>query len=439
MKTWSMALIVLALLLAACGAAGNNDDSQSGAQEASAAAPTRPIGSAGEERPTPGAPVEQPAPTGENGAGLLATPQAVEASSLASHMINTEVAGQGGRIGQVLGMVMDASTSQARYLLVRTLGLDVERTVLLPMGAYQVALAGPEIAADGGNTLPVVWLTVPDGDLAAAPEVDPGIFESTEELLAGWDEEAVQYWAGKVEPLPVTGDEGARQAPGSLIYLSGSLVENFDVPVEDVEGARAGHVLDFVVGPGGEVTFAEVETGAAGQAVAVSTGALNWDAERRAYVLTGTPEQLEAAPLFDPAQLPDMTIPGWDAPWNKYWQQQGEVSAAAVPTAGGEQQVKLSQLIGLPVFDVTNGSLGEVEDAILGQSGGILYLVVRAGDLLRPVPWPDFEFDFSQGILTYLDDVGRLQQAPGYRTLDEIDTGQPAWDEQIRVFWGQQR
>lgn len=424
-------LMVFALALTGCASINK----QQNVQGTSEGIPTNPIESAG-ETPLPGAPLDT------SGAGqspaAAGTPQAVEAPFLAKSMIGSEVAGQGGRFGVVQGIVIDAKSGQGQYLMVQNAGPEVKKDILLPWGSFQLTLLAPDQIQQGSSNEPVIWLTVDDGVAAAAPETDSTALADPEKRPPDWDAQARQYWTGKVPEMPVTG--GSNNDPQNIIFLSQGLFDKLDYKVRSTNGEAVGQMVNMVFNPDGKLSFGVVEFASlldlGAQQVVVPWKLLNWDGSQRAFILNASDEELRSAPRFDANSLPDMTIPGWNQDWQRYWQQSGLKGTPAQTSAAPGNQVQVSKLMGSAVMDVNEQLLGQVADIILGKNGTIDYLVIQAEDKLRPVPWGDFEIGKPQDSLLYLDDVQRFLDAPAFAALEQINPATPGWDDQIRGYWG---
>ena len=420
-------VIVLALALAGCAAG------EPGGEGTGAAVPTDPIGSVEENTPAPGAPLE----AAGGAPGAAGTPQAVEAPFLATSIIGSEVAGQAGDYGAVEGIVLDASTGRGQYLVARNIGAEAQKDVLLPWNAFQLVLLAPDQVAAGSSYEPVVWLTVEDSMAAAAPEVDSAALSDAEERAEDWEAESRQYWTGKVPEMPVTGGDAA--GGQNVIYLSQSVFDDIEYPVRNAEGDAVGQLEDMLFNPDGTLSFGVVEFTSLldlGEAqVVVPWKLLEWSGEERVFTVNATDDQLRDAPRFDIATLPDMTIPGWNLDWQRYWEGSGSHLPNSTASAAGGQ-MRVSHLIGSSVTDVNDAVLGEVVDIILGQNGAVDYLVIQAEDKLRPVPWGGFEVGSAQESLLYLDDMQRYLDAPAFAALEQINAATPGWDDQIRGYWG---
>jgi hypothetical protein len=51
------------------------------------------------------------------------------------------------------------------------------------------------------------------------------------------------------------------------------------------------------------------------------------------------------------------------------------------------------------------------------------------------VPWEEFDWDPVNGHLIYLYEIERLDNAPAYGSVEELDTTQNDWDQEISQYW----
>ena len=102
----------------------------------------------------------------------------------------------------------------------------------------------------------------------------------------------------------------------------------------------------------------------------------------------------------------------------------------AVPVTSTNLVYRSDDLIGASVVNVSNDSLGSVEDIIMSpQSGKIAYLVISHGGLwgidetYTPVPWSDFKSAVMTNLLILPVPKGTLDAAPQY---SEDKVGRPS-------------
>lgn len=94
------------------------------------------------------------------------------------------------------------------------------------------------------------------------------------------------------------------------------------------------------------------------------------------------------------------------------------------------------------MFNRQGERLGQIRDLMIEKrTGAVAYAVLAFGGVLGvgekyvPAPWSALEYDVGLDGYVLPLDKERLRTAPGY-TLDELSEGEPAWREQVHLFWG---
>ena len=433
---FALTLLVFALLLAACAGSGNDGE----------ATPAATLGSGPVENEaalTPAAEVEPgetpiiedvPAPSPVSPAGDA---EVITAPVLAGTLLGYDVAGPDGQVGAVTGVVADLLSGQVRHISLRTIGTESERTVLLPWGTFQIVVfpAGDNLA--GAEPAPQVWLENA-ADVAGAPQFEESDLDNPADLTANWDAESSAYWSERVPGLPATGTE--ERAEG-LAYLRDERFNQMEYPLVDTQGEELGEIEDMVIGEGGVFSFGILDPrGALAEGrdlIVVGWKAMSWLPEEGQFVLNVPIESLKSAPDFSPSDLPDTTLPGWDADWIDYWQdvtaQSG--SAVATPTEEGTRlPVKAAALLEQQVVDRSGNEVGQLVDWWMHIQGQSEYAVIQEQGRLVLLPWMALDWDAEEEQMVLNIDPTLLIDAPSFVNVSDMDSTVD-WRPAVEQYW----
>lgn len=441
------AVVLSALVLAGCSA---------NAEDTSAAQPADTL--QGETAvPDDGEPAATPAPVVLDPSGLSdvqPTPVAVGESVIVTELLGSPVTQQAEPVGTVRGLILDVPAGRARYLVVDGSIEEAQRTFLLPWGMFDIARQAPN---EAGAAVERTAAAVPTGspqdltgvEIMLKPEAaitaeipDLGVdtleaWQESDELPEGWDDAARRYWAAHLLDARMSGtDDGMSQGP--VFFLGETALESSRWQARDEDNNVIGQVQEIFLDPKGTAAFAAVYLPNYREQddlnIVMPWRMLVWKPEIRSFFLTPTSDLLTAAPVFDRSTLPDLSVPGWDQDWQRYWQQERTPGSQVTVPQEQRGQSLISRLIGRTMKDASGSEIGAVEDLVMGTEGNILYVVLRSDDQLVPVPW--ITFDYADDTLIYIDDPNRLEDAPGYASVDEIDPAVPDWDRELRTYWG---
>jgi sporulation protein YlmC with PRC-barrel domain len=190
------------------------------------------------------------------------------------------------------------------------------------------------------------------------------------------------------------------------------------------------------------------------------------------YVLNVDKDALKNAPGFDKANWPDLAKAGWSTDIDKFYK------GRRVSAAGGKAQVevdrdgvrvdverkkdqhnasavKVSDLIGVAVYNANDEDLGKIEDLVINPSSGKLRYSVLSfggflgmGDKLFAVPWTDLKLvskgTTSEGTVKgdhYVLEVDKeaLKKSPGFDKSNWPDFANPNWSDDVDKFYTGQR
>jgi sporulation protein YlmC with PRC-barrel domain len=199
-------------------------------------------------------------------------------------------------------------------------------------------------------------------------------------------------------------------------------------------------------------------------------------------ILNVDPAMLNEAPIWDDANLPDMTAEDWDADFFGYWENaallqtppedeavtddsmlggcvggpadasvETEDTTAMTETTEAETSelevqaprvIRLSELAGYNVTNTEGEDLGEIEDMMIDWSQDqIAYAILSFGGILGlgekwfAIPLNELALDPIEQRLIFDVEPEVLETAPGFDEATLPDTAVPGWDDEIRAFW----
>jgi sporulation protein YlmC with PRC-barrel domain len=190
------------------------------------------------------------------------------------------------------------------------------------------------------------------------------------------------------------------------------------------------------------------------------------------YVLNVDKDTLKNAPGFDKSNWPDFANATWTTDIDNFYKghrgsaaggrAQVEVDRAGVRVDAQRKKdqsnamaVKVSDLIGVAVYNANNEDLGKIEDLVINPSSGkIRYSVLSfggflgMGDKLFAVPWTDLKLvskgTTSEGTVKgdhYVLEVDKeaLKNSPGFDKSNWPDFANPNWSADVDRFYMGQR
>lgn len=443
-------LLVAALALSACAVSGdgNNEVTPGATLGAGPVENEAALTPAAEVDPGETPMIEVvPAPTEGAGAapgmgenvpvGPAGEAEVITAPVLAGTLLGYDVAGPDGEVGDVTGIVADLLTGQVRYISLVTVGPEPERSILLPWGTFQVVIFPAGENPSGAQPAPQVWLPVA-GDVAGAPQYDESALDNPGDLTANWDADASAYWAERVPGLPATGAENRGEG---LAYLRDERFNQIEFPLVDTGGEELGEIEDMVIGEGGLITFGILdprgELAESRDLVVVGWKAMSWIPEEGRFVLNVPAERLNAAPNFSSSDLPDTTLPGWDADWMEYWQDTAAQTSDAVVTPteeGARLPVNAGALLEQPVVDRQDNELGKLVDWWMDVQGQSQYAILQDEARLVLVPWMALDWNVDEERMVLNIDTNLLLDAPSFPNTTEMDAD-TGWHSATEQYW----
>jgi sporulation protein YlmC with PRC-barrel domain len=275
--------------------------------------------------------------TGEIG-GVAGDEFAANTPYRLSNLLDFNIQNQNGdELGDVESVIVSRDSGQIHYVVVAAggfLGLG-EQLILVPYDAFSLAdidLVDADVANDR-----VLVLNVEDSILAEAPTFDVNALPDLS--IADWDADYRAYWADHLEALPVTGETQPAGVPLrfddvtdiNAISLNTADASTSNPSGMDVKGDDVGDVEDILVDPQtGQVMYVMLATHGfmdlGERLIPVTWEAVTWDtSDDQMYVeqaiLRFDPQNLANAPYMnDWTELPDLTVEGWDAEWESFWQ-----------------------------------------------------------------------------------------------------------------------
>jgi sporulation protein YlmC with PRC-barrel domain len=202
-------------------------------------------------------------------------------------------------------------------------------------------------------------------------------------------------------------------------------------------------------------------------------------------ILNVDPAMLNDAPIWDDANLPDMTAEDWDVEFFAYWENaalletppadaatdegalgeciggpadvstdasaETEETTAITETTEAETSeldvqtprvIRLSELTGYNVTNTEGEDLGEIEDLMIDwRRDQIAYAILSFGGILGlgekwfAIPLNELTLDPIEQRLIFDVEPEVLETAPGFDEATLPDTAEPGWDDEIRAFW----
>jgi hypothetical protein len=227
--------------------------------------------------------------------------------------------------------------------------------------------------------------------------------------------------------IPETGDPG-KSMPSRLSPIIGA-------DVVDDEGQPAGHVIDIILNPFGLPEYLIVSSEE--QYIPAPYTAFLWDEEQERVVFGLDRELLEGAPSFPSLEeFPALDIAGWDQHIDAYWIEHVDVTGAPEQApVDWDVPRRVNLALESPVINFEGEQIAEVEEILYSQTEERGFVVIQRDGQLFPVPWEEFDWDQVNARLIYLYEMERLENAPQYDSLDELNTTQTGWDEEISAYW----
>ena len=457
MRLLSVLLIcILALALTACAEQGGSVSSATPFTTLTAAVPASTATQPGAQ-PTLSSTETTPVADQSTPASTSTPPAAVETpaapvSFLASSMLKAPLLSptQLEPAANITGFIFDATNGFLTYLLVTGQPLLDNQTVLAPWLAVQVVLpANPALSPDGQGE--AFQLAVPAEAVQSAPTFDPQAFAENPPPVSDWDAAFRDYWTGLLVDgaLPVTGED---QPASSPLLVDSAPYAGIDYPVLNMQNQALGRIKDFVIDSTGNLQYALLKPAAelnlGGSVVPVQWRDLAWHPEPGQFFLDQSPAALQSAPTVDPADLPDMTIPGWDQSWQQAWadlaaQPQPTQPVLSQSTAQPDQATltpeqmpgKASQMIGAAVVTVQGEPLGALQDLLFMPQGQLAFFVLSTpGGQFVPIPRVLLSWDSAQNLFVFQEAPEVLQQAPAFQAEGTL-TQSGSWTDQAVQYW----
>jgi hypothetical protein len=232
------------------------------------------------------------------------------------------------------------------------------------------------------------------------------------------------------------------EAPG-VIPETGALEEGMPsrmspilgADVVDNEGQSRGHVVDIILSPFGLPEYLIVSTEE--QYIPTPFTAFLWDEEQERVVFGLDRQLLEGAPSFPSLEdFPALDIAGWDQHIDAYWVEHVDVTGAAEQTpVQWDVPSRVNLALESPVIDFEGEEIAQVVEILYNQAEERGFVVIQRDGQFFPVPWEEFNWDQVNARLIYLYEVERLENAPQYDSLDDLNTTQSGWDEEISAYW----
>lgn len=167
--------------------------------------------------------------------------------------------------------------------------------------------------------------------------------------------------------------------------------------------------------------------------------------ENRALYLNVDQQVLSEAPNIAASVTPMAGVPGWDQDIINFWTGQG-LNIQETDNFANSRHTLVSLPFSQFILWLSDGEeLGTVSEFLVEpQTGQFEYVVLASGgglgERVVPIPmeriiWTPDEAGSGPGILQVTADRTALGYSPYYSSLDELDTTQPGWDQEIKAYW----
>ncbi len=379
------------------------------------------------------------------GVGLRTLPETVMRYSDFLHEAVTDAQGQ--TLGQVEDLVFDRLIGEVPYLAIlwdaETLAPDdflAGNLGLMPVGAFTWNTEEASLVFD-----------MEPATLSAAPRFAPTEWPDLE--MGEWRAEVQNYWRN-ISPA-VALRAGVRILPEAVMRTSNVLNRT----VNSITDENLGTLEDLIVNvANGDVMYAVLDLSGffdlEDEYHVVPANSLTLDPTTDMAVLGVDRQTLENSPTLDVAMLGEIIAPGWDDPYEAYWQDW------LIPPVSDEQRVAesaqldivpgyatASSLMGYTVENSEGEALGNVEDIVLNLTQGrVAYTVLSfggflgIGDKLFAVPMtlltPDMNMENE--ILTFNVAPEQLEEIPGFDQGNWPEIGSSSWRSEVSEYWSNQ-
>ncbi len=225
--------------------------------------------------------------------------------------------------------------------------------------------------------------------------------------------------------------------------------------VQDSRGQYAGRIVDLVVDPGGDISFAILSPmpmdGRDGRLVALPFNTVTFD--NKYLVLDTTTEKLATAPLF---RMNYPSARNWAEDANRYfgiqpsWGEETEGAPCEKPsgeahqismTKGWNRPFEATEILGTKVRDARGEEVGKIDDLVFDNEGRISFAIIGYGGFLgigqNLVAVPVNSLSYVEEPRHFVLDATRerVQSAPLFskKTLND-----PGWANGVYGYFGQQ-
>jgi hypothetical protein len=218
-------------------------------------------------------------------------------------------------------------------------------------------------------------------------------------------------------------------------YLPGRISEVIGAEVRDEQNQAVGEVVEIILNRYGLPEYMVIASG--DKFIPVPWNAFSWDDEAGQAVYKMDRNILDGAPAYTSLDdFPDLYNNSWDQKVTGHWIDQVELPGASerMPASNYVPR-KVTMALESQAVDFEGETVGPVEEVLFNPSEERGYVVIRDGEQFIPVPWDEFDWDPVNTRLIYLYENERLHNAPKYGALQELDTVQPDWDQEIYQYW----
>jgi sporulation protein YlmC with PRC-barrel domain len=207
-----------------------------------------------------------------------------------------------------------------------------------------------------------------------------------------------------------------------------------EAEVVDNEGQEIGEVIDVILNPFGLPDYLVIT--AEGQYVPVPWTAFLWDEGQQKVALGLDRDLIADAPSFSSLEDFSTLDVAWDANIAGYWVAFVDMTEATEQRpAGWDVPRRVTLALQSEVIDFEGEEIAVVEEVLYNQAEERGYVILDRDGEYIPVPWEEFDWDPVNAHLIYLYEIERLDNAPAYGSVEELDTTQNDWDEEISQYW----
>jgi hypothetical protein len=228
--------------------------------------------------------------------------------------------------------------------------------------------------------------------------------------------------------IPDTGVEEQNNLPGRMSQVIGA-------EVRDEQNQVVGEVVEVILNRYGLPDYMVIISG--DKFIPVPWNAFTWNDNAGHAVYLLDRNILDGAPAYTGLDdFPDLYTNNWDQEVTGHWIDQVELPGASerMPASNYVPR-KVTMALESQAVDFEGETIGPVEEVLFNQAEERGYAVIRDGEQFVPVPWDEFDWDPVNARLIYLYENERLHNAPRYGALQELDTFQPDWDQEINQYW----